>query len=242
MIRLFMFIAFLLCLISLKAQKTIAFPSIDSLTITADLYEEDVTKPYIVMFHQANYSRGEFKETAPKFVRMNFNCMAVDLRSGKEVNYIKNQTAAAAREKNLPTDNMSAYKDMQAAVDYLYSKTGKPVIVLGSSFSASLSLILAKNNPKIKAVLAFSPGEYFDYNPVVREAIAGLDKPIFVATMAKESMFMLNLLIKVDPKNVTKFSPVKEQGAVGSKALWENNKCQTEYWLALMQFIDKKLK
>jgi hypothetical protein len=46
----------------------ITFPSGDGVTCTADLYRvhPDPATPFIVLFHQAGYSRGEYREIAPR--------------------------------------------------------------------------------------------------------------------------------------------------------------------------------
>lgn len=73
-----------------QEAKTITFPSKDGLTLTADLYiMHDKSAPFIVLFHQARWSRGEYEEIAPRLNMMGFNCMAVDLRSGGQVNGVK---------------------------------------------------------------------------------------------------------------------------------------------------------
>ena len=89
-----------------EAQQMVTFFSSDGLTVTADLYLKDKSYPFIILFHQANFSRGEYQETAPKLMKLGYNCLAVDLRSGKEVNFIKNETAAKAHEKNLPRNDL----------------------------------------------------------------------------------------------------------------------------------------
>src|ERR1041385_9201704 len=82
----------------------ITFPSIDGLIITADSYLQDDSLPWILLCHQAGYSRGEYKETAAKFEAFGYNCLAIDQRSGGEVNGIKNETAARAKEQGKPMD------------------------------------------------------------------------------------------------------------------------------------------
>ena len=50
------------------AHQKITFPSADGLVITADLYLQNRNKevPFVVLFHQAGWSRGEYLEIAPK--------------------------------------------------------------------------------------------------------------------------------------------------------------------------------
>lgn len=222
---------------NIYAQKTITFPSQDGLILTADLYESKTDDPYMLLFHQAGYSRGEYRETAEKFVKFGYNCLAVDLRSGGEVNFIHNKTAEVAYEKGLPTDYIDARQDMQAAVEFCYKLSNKPVIVVGSSYSASLSLILAKENSHIKAVIVFSPGEYFENKNMIRETIQGLSKPVFAASSLSEYTYMKDLFSKIDQTALTLFKPSKGEGIHGSKALWQNNESNNEYWLALMLFF-----
>jgi dienelactone hydrolase len=220
-------------------QKTITFQSLDGLPVTADLYESKKTDPWLVLFHQADFSRGEYKETAEKFVKLGYNCLAVDLRSGNEIKYIKNKTAEAAREKGLPTEYTDAKQDMEAAIDYAFKQSQKPVVILGSSYSASLSLVLAKTKPNVNAVIAFSPGEYFDKANFIRDSIQGLAKPVFGASSVDEYSYMVELFSKVNQGNLTLFRPSKGNGVHGSRALWLDNSNNNEYWLALLLFFDQ---
>ncbi len=228
-----------LSLNNINAQQTITFPSKDKVIVTADYYEHSPYSSYIVMFHQAGYSRGEYKETAEKFKKLGYNCLAVDLRSGNEVNYIINKTALDAHEKGLTTTYFNSILDIQAAIEYACNKSRKPVIVVGSSYSASLCLLLARTNPQIKAVIAFSPGEYFGKENFIRDSISGLDMPIFAACTTDEYPFVKELLSKVNQNKLTLFKPSKGKGKHGSSALWQNNPSNNEYWLAIMLFFDQ---
>lgn len=221
-----------------KAQKTITFLSKDGLTVTADLYEAKSTDPYIVLFHQANYSRGEYRETAQRLRKLGYNCLAIDQRSGNEVNYIKNQTAEAARAQGLSTGYLDAKQDMEAAIDYVKSISKKPIIVVGSSYSASLSIILTAGNPNIKALIVFSPGEYFGETLKVEPYIAKITCPVFVTASAKEMSVVTPLFNNVPKRYLTIYSP-KTQGVHGSRALWTETQGSDEYWLALLQFFSQ---
>jgi len=72
-----------------------------------------------------------------------------------------NETKDRAKAKGLPTGYLDAKPDIEAAIDYafeLYNK--KQIILLGSSYSASLALLISTLTDKIKATIAYSPGEY----------------------------------------------------------------------------------
>ena len=141
--------------------QTINFLSKDGLELTADLYIPYTNSaPLIVLFHQARWSRGEYQEIAPKLNVLGFNCMAVDLRSGGEVNGVQNASFIKAQQEMKPTRYVDAYQDIEAAVSYAkeYYATGK-VIVWGSSYSSALVLKYAGDHlDKVDAVLSFSPG------------------------------------------------------------------------------------
>lgn len=231
-------IAFLLLsAVVLKAQETITFPSKDGITITADEYISNDTLPYMILCHQAGYSRGEYTTTASRFQKFGFNCLAIDARSGKEVNGIKNETAALAQKKKKSTGYLDAEQDILAAIEYAYQKTKKKVVLVGSSYSASLVLKIAASNDKVKAVLAFSPGEYFGEKLSLKETLKALDKPVFATSSKQESSELTLLMKNIKSTSKTQFTPTA-QGDHGSKALWkETNPNYHEYWMALLMFM-----
>lgn len=235
----FFAIAQMVLFFSVFAQKTITFQSYDGLPITADFYESKKGDPYLLLFHQARFSRGEYKETAERFVKLGYNCLAVDLRSGGEVNYITNQTSVEAKKRALSTNYIDAKPDIQAAIEFAFSKSKQEVVILGSSYSASLSLIVARENPHVAAVIVFSPGEYFENQNLVQESISGLKKPIFAASTANEYANMKALFKDVPVASLNLFKPSKGKGVHGSSALWKSNPGSEEYWLSLLLFFNQ---
>jgi pimeloyl-ACP methyl ester carboxylesterase len=211
------------------------------LIVTADLYLQDKGYPFIILYHQANFSRGEYQETAPKLMKLGYNCLAVDLRSGKEVNFIQNETAARAHEKHLPTEYLDAEKDMLAAIDFCKTYNSSKVVLLGSSYSASLSLKIAKDNNRVAAIIAFSPGEYFQPQVTLKKALAKFDKPIFVASTKSENPFIKEMFSGISGNQITWFVPSKNPGIHGSRALWQTTPESDECWLSLLMFF-KSLK
>lgn len=230
----------LLVLLSLSlfasGQTKLHFYAEDSLEITADFYQADPFSPYIIFMHQAGSSRGEYNEIATRFAMMKYNGLAVDLRSGKEINFIQNETAGRAKEINLPHSMADARKDVIAAIGYAYKTSGKPVILFGSSYSATLALEVAKDNPKVSAVVAFSPGEYFSGHSV-KNTISGLSKPYFVSGAIKEKPYIEELMINtISPKGIL-FFPQDGKGRHGASNLWKSSPDASEYWLALIVFF-----
>lgn len=223
------------------SQKTIIFIAQDGLPITADLYTDKSQYPYMILFHMANSSRGEFREIAPKMMKFEYNCLAVDLRSGNESNYVLNETHQAALDKNKKTDFLSSLTDIELAIDYAYNLSNKkPVVLVGSTFSASLCLICSLNNDKVKAVIAFSPGEYFE-SVKLKDKLKGFDKPALITGTKEESKYWDDIFFNVDPHYLTYFIPQNNQVKQGSMVLLKSNDSKIEYWIEIMMFLRKLL-
>ncbi len=236
--RLLLIVLFLNSFLFLEAQEKVTFFAEDGLEITADLYEVDTDKPFVILFHQAGSSRGEYRSIANKILKFGYNCLAVDLRSGGESNFIQNHTALLAIEKGYSSDYLSSVKDMKAAIHWAKERNNKQVVLFGSSFSASLSLLIAKENPEVKAVIAFSPGEFFTPKLDIQSSIKDLDKPVFVASSHRERPFIDTLLAFVPEENKSIYAP-GEGGEHGAKSLWNSNPNNQEYWLSLTMFFSK---
>ena len=217
-------------------SKTITFLSKDSVLITADTYFLNDIEPTVLLCHQAGFSRGEYIETAKKINKLGFSCMAIDQRSGKEVNGIINQTAIDADSKFMNVGYTGAKRDLEAAIDYLYELNGnEPIILVGSSYSASLALWLGSENKKIKAVAAFSPGEYLK-NMNLADTIKQLQIPTFVTSSKREIIPVKKLMRFVKPKYITHFKPDVE-GIHGSRAIWDSTEGHEAYWSAFKEFL-----
>ncbi len=232
-------LVFILIVGSIQAQDEVTFTAKDGLTIYATEYVINKDDPYIVLLHQAGYSKGEYKEIAPKLIKLGYNCLAVDLRSGGDVNYTPNETAAEARKKNLPTGYIDAKQDIEAAITYAYNKSKQPVILFGSSYSASLALLIGKTNSNVKAIIAFSPGEYLKPDVNMATSVEHIQKPIFAACSQREYIYVEEMLNSVSPSYKTIFKPQDNPGTHGAKALWEDCPASKEYWLALYLFFKK---
>lgn len=218
-----------------KNTRTIQFASKDNLTITADLYQKDGNAEFILLCHQAGFSRGEYIHTAPKLVKMGFNCLAIDQRSGSRANDVINQTAQIAKNRGLPQKYADARQDIEAAIDKAYElNNNHPIILVGSSYSAALSLVIGKSD-KVKAVASFSPGEYIKGLEIGNNA-KDLTKPVFVTCAKKEIKAVDQLLSQVNKRYLTFYQPT-EKGIHGSRALWDNTDGHEGYWKAFQQWI-----
>lgn len=226
-------------------HEEVAFESEDGLKVTADLYAlEDESAPFIVLFHQAGWSRGEYREIAPRLNEMGFACLAVDQRSGGKTAGVKNETAARAKEEELATEYLDAIPDMRAAVAYVRKEHAEgQVLVWGSSYSAALVLRLAGTEEGFAdGVLAFAPGEYFTRagksETFVREGAAKVQVPVFITSARKEKPYWKGIFDAIPHDRASAFLPETE-GNHGSRALWEEFDDSEDYWDAVTKFLDE---
>ncbi len=229
-------------------QETIQFSSKDELAITADAYiAHPKEAPFIVLFHQASWSRGEYLEIAPQLNQMGFNCMAIDQRSGDQINGLVNETKKRATAAGKQTDYLDALGDMYSAIAYAkkHYSTGK-MIIWGSSYSASLSLKIAGDaKEKIDAVLAFAPGEYFkkpsEKAITIKSSAKNIQIPTFITSAKNEKDNWWEIYQSINTSTKKYYLP-KTQGSHGSRALWKKFPHSESYWTAtkifLKQFLD----
>ncbi len=228
------------------AQKTITFPSQDSLMITADTYiaHTDKTTPLVVLFHQAGWSRGEYREIAPKLNKLGFNCIAVDQRSGNSVNDISNETAKRAENAGKGTTYLDARADLIAAIKYARQHFAKrKLIAWGSSYSAALVLQIAGSQPELAdGVLSFSPGEYCTRfgkpGNWIREAAKHINAPVFITSAQKEQSSWSAIFAAIPSKSKASYIP-NTAGNHGSRALWDKFDDNAGYWKAVKTFLKK---
>lgn len=225
-------------LLLMQGQKEkLTFESEDGVVITADHYLSNQEYPYIILFHQAGSSRGEFNEIAEKLMMLRYNCLAVDLRSGDNSNFVKNETAANARESSKPTRFLDTQQDIRSAIDFAFGLNPKEVILFGSSYSASLVMLEGEQNSRVKAVISFSPGEYFGDDIRMETSLDSISKPLFVATTQLEYSYVKQMMSQLPEDSYVLFQP-EGQGVHGARALWEDNPSKDEYWLNLLLFIN----
>lgn len=219
-------------------QKKISFIAPDDLKITADLYNAGPNSPVIVLCHQANSSRGEFKNIAPKLKDMGFTCLALDLRNGGETNGVKNETYLDAINKKCPTSLIYCEQDILAGIAYAEENLNpEKIILLGGSYSAAIILMIGAYDERIAAMASFSPGEYID-DLSISTYIQYLTQPVF-ATGARNEMSDIKVMISVvNQDHVTLFSP-SDEGEHGNFSLEPKTENNKEYWDALEKFLKR---
>ena len=233
----FLFLAFVLTSLNVIRKETVTFTSDDGLLVTADEYIIASDNPYILLFHEQESSRGEFETIARKLCKMDYNCLAVDIRNGGSVNFISNETVKRCRESRCPVGPGDVEKDMLAAINYAFERSSQPVILFGSCANGSLSLKVARENDRVRAVVALSPGEYFLPTISIQDTITNLKKPVFVSSSLSESPYVVQLVSGVEKDYVRHFEPKMGEGGRGSVSLSTENPNHSEYWLELLLFF-----
>lgn len=237
MIRLLHFFV-LLSLVILPARAgTVTFEAEDGVIVTADASRpQTFPKTVIVLFHMAGASRGEYRDIAKILNRLGYATLAVDQRSGRSFNGVKNETAARfGRDPGYA----GAIPDLKAAVSWARNNLGAERIgVMGSSYSAALILVLAgRDRAFADAVMAFSPGEYFSNRQFVQEALPGIDVPVFL-TGARSEAGQWRSFANILKGRASGFVP-KGNGRHGATALTSSD--GKEYWAALEAFLARHL-
>jgi dienelactone hydrolase len=224
------------------SARLVTFAAKDGITVTAELYAPlPETAPFIVLFHQAGYSRGEYRTIAPRLNQLGFNAMAVDARSGKATQGVGNETAAAACRLGKPTAYVDAIADLEAAVVEARTHAHGKLLVWGSSYSSALVLVLG-TELGADGVIAFSPGEYFEDQGKPKTWVAdhakSLHVPVFITSAHDEGDAWSPIAKAIDPALLTTFIPTTD-GHHGSSALLPTQPDADAYWKALGPFLDK---
>ena len=235
-------VAVLACILTattLPGMEKVTFPAADGLAVTADLYlAHDKGAPFVILFHQAGYSRGEYGQIAPRLNGLGFNALAVDQRSGGAAKGVMNETAALARARGLRRGYLDALPDLEAAIAWARSSGNAAgrLVLWGSSYSASLVLKLAGEQPGLcDAVLAFSPGEYFSGRDFIAKSARGITVPVFVTSAPGERDDWAAIFEAIPSAAKSSFLP--ERGVHGSSTLWSETSGNEASWKAVEAFL-----
>ena len=223
------------------SKKDVVFPSKDGLIISADLYEIDPDKPVILLAHQGGYNKYEYADIAPRLNEMGFNALAIDQRSGGSFADMENETYNRAVQNGLENIQFAdAAQDIESAIDYLADIYQQKIIVWGSSYSSSLALHIAEKSTNVKAVISFSPGDYFgEAFPSLKTVLPKIKQPFLVTSSREEADQLKGLLSDVNQNKLqSQFIP-ESDGFHGSRALWIDQEGAEEYWAAVRSFLEE---
>ena len=223
--------------------ESVDFVTTGGITTHADLYEaKDQSATLILLFHQAGWSRGEYREIAPKLVAAGYRVLAVDQRSGGSVNGVANETHRRATKMGLRRDYLDAYADLEAALVYATKELKSTrVVVWGSSYSSALVFRLTSEHPtQVSAVMAFAPGEYFQKqgSTYIQSFAKQVKQPLFVTSSKKERAQVKPIFDASPAEKKILFTPASK-GQHGSRALWDRWPDSDVYWAAVNGFLQE---
>jgi dienelactone hydrolase len=226
------------------APQAVEFKAIDGVTVYGTYYPAAAPKALILLFHQAGSSSGEYATIAPRLQREGYSALAIDQRVGGNL-YGANRTMrgyGGARYDG-KADFLDALPDFEAALAWGKAR-GMPMVLWGSSYSASLVFLLAgaaDAKDSVKAVMAFSPGEYFNDKKMVEAAAAKVTVPVFVtsANTLEEEAEAKAIVSAVPSTDRLQFVP--PTGIHGSSTLnaAKNPGGAAENWTAVLAFLKR---
>ncbi|MFW2440993.1 MAG: alpha/beta hydrolase [Arenicellales bacterium] len=175
-----------------------------------------------LLFHQAGSNSMEYEPVLSAFHLAGFDTLTLDQRSGGTRWGVENLTV---KRLGASTDYAEAYPDLEAALEYAVKHKYKKILVVGSSYSASLAIVLASNNPdKIMAVAAFSPGEYFPDKNWIKNATAKLKIPLYITSTDKERQRSEEVIVRANENDidVTYYRPLDSVHGISTLRKGEN--------------------
>jgi alpha-beta hydrolase superfamily lysophospholipase len=219
-----------------SASQAVTLRARDGVNISGLAYMAEHPKAIVLLFHQADSSKTEYATIAPRLAAAGFTALAIDQRSGGDL-FGPNETA---RRLGRTASFEQAKPDLEAALDWAKDKH-LPVVLWGSSYSASLVFEVAADHPQeVSAVMAFSPGEYFDDMKAVARAAAKVRAPIYVTSApdAGEVSDAKAILAASPARSKTQYVP--QIGVHGSSTLIEaeDPKGAAENWKHALAFLN----
>ena len=219
------------------AAEPVTLTTADGLKIDGVYTQVEHPRALILLFHQDKSGKEEYALIAPRLAQAGYASLRIDQRVGGDL-FGGNPTAQRLSKR---AGYLDAKPDLVAALDWAKSKK-LPVMLWGSSYSASLAVLLAGERPQdVSAVLAFSPDEYFDDKQLLGRAAAGVRAPLFV-TSAQDGREIdaARAVIEAAPPEVkVQFVP-KLGGVHGSSTLLRERNPQgaEPAWKAVLAFLD----
>ena len=218
------------------AAEPVTLTAADGVKIAGVYTRAEKPKALILLFHQAGSGKDEYALIAPRLADAGYSSLRIDQRAGGGLFGLNETVQALGGSK----DYLAAKQDLEAALAWAGDKK-LPVILWGSSYSASLVFVLAAEHPQqVAAVIAFSPGEYFDDKQMVKHAAVQVKAPVFVTSAqdGKEIDAARAVLEAVPGEAKRQFVP-RSGGVHGSSTLLraKNPEGAEDAWRAVMAFL-----
>lgn len=165
-------------LTSLAAGRTVAFPSLDGITLAGQLYEASAKPaPGVVLVHMLSRTKSDWDELAQQLEGAGLTVLTFDLRG-------HGASGGSAATLTAMT------QDVRAALQWL---SARPAVrpdalgVAGASLGANLALLAAAEQPLVRVVAAVSPSLDYRGVRVGPELMRKLgDRPVWLAASADD--------------------------------------------------------
>jgi dienelactone hydrolase len=248
MARAFRLLALALILLATQSQAQVAvsFPASDGITVYGDIYSPSGgVRGMVLLFHQSMSNRGEYDTFGERFAQAGYFALAIDQRAGGYrwgFTNLTMQGLGPEESERIQREgrSASALSDLEAALDYAAKRPARPIVVIGSGYSASLVFLLAARHPElVGAVLAFSPAEYF-YGISVRDAAMRVHCPVFVTSEnSAGAIDEATKIIDAVPAAIrVTFRPRHATDGATMLRRDVNPRGGGENWAAVMEFLD----
>lgn len=151
--------------------EAVSFETTDGFTLRADFWRAaDAKAPLAILLHQFNLDRRSFQPLVPALQERGFSVLALDQRGQGESK--RQRTAGGERSVDLqalPRDAVGAFvtagpNDVAAALAFLARRAVATdrVVLVGSSYGCTVSLLTAAAEKRVRGVALLSPGaDYF---------------------------------------------------------------------------------
>lgn len=178
----------------------------DGVTVYGTLTRADRPgRAIALLFHQAGANRHEYDPIVPELTALGFDTLAIDQRAGGTLFGGRNQTVD---QRGRNGGYLAALPDLEAALAWAGTRHYPRVVAVGSSYSASLVLLLAaRHPPALTAVASFSPGEYFADKHLVGRAAARVTVPLYITTDPAEEARVDAVLAGTHGRHVIRYRP-----------------------------------
>jgi dienelactone hydrolase len=169
------------------------FRAADGVSVTADSYVPAGPRAgCVLLMHQSGGSRGEYRVIAPQLAARGWRALAVDLRFGHldRATGLRNETgegvgAPGILDRNDAEARRALFRasaaDVEASLTHLMDSGCSDVVVWGSSATTIPALERVKDDPRIRAAVLFSPGEYMrEDREAMRRMARDVRRPVLV--------------------------------------------------------------
>jgi len=215
------------------------------LVIVGDLFlKNPKSAPFLLLVHGARSSRGEFRKVGPILNELGYNCLAIDLRVGGRMNYVRNQTSRQLTQHGVTANVLATIPDIETSLAYVREHWAEgPLLCLGSAVSATLSMHIAAESPELlDGLLLFSPPlTYFEQfgKPAdwALQLARKLKCPTFLTGLRSSEGGLQSVYDALDTERKMFFLP-ETRGVHGARALWPEELRHPQYWGALTKFLE----